>query len=603
MTEPFPLTTLFRDVVIGMRRHLRGLLLFHLYFALLTLAVIAPVTSWISGRVLATTGEPMISNQEVIAFLASPGGLLWLLAAGTLLAVVVVIEHGGMMVLAARRPERRFRESLAALGAVGRRLHDLLVLAGLMAAGHLALAAPPLLIMAAAHELFLDGAALADTMRQDPAGARQFFIVALVAGTLILLGNGWLYLRWILALPILLFERLTPRAALARSARITRNRRRWMALPLLAGGLLILLGPALLTLAFDAGGALIGLLPERMGLLVIAVVTFLLAYTLAAIVVTLGALAANSLVILTLYRQATGAATTFPRREAPRRTGWRAWGVEAVVLLFALGQTVWVLQSFEFTDSVAISAHRGSSMKAPENTLSAIEQAIEDGADYVEVDVRHTADGRVVLLHDASLLRTTGDPRRIWEVAFEEARRLDAGSWFGPAFAGERIPTLEEAIEAVRGRARLYLEIKPSPHSPGLTRDVVAILQEQDFVDSVRLGAMDPAVLWQALALEPELRTTLFLQFAIGGLDRRFDALGLRHTMVSSREVVLARRHGHEVHVWTVNDPRQMSQLIDMGVDNIITDHPDILAGILAERAELSTAELLVIKARNWLWH
>lgn len=590
------------QIFAGLRHHWRELLIYHLYFALLTLAVLAPVSSWITTRVLATSGRPVISNQEVMAFLASPAGIGWLLCAGTVTALLVFVEHGGMMVIGTRRTGRPFGESLAALGSVVRQLPGLLVLAALVIAAHLALAAPWLLLGIAAYDHWLAPLSLSQAARIRPEEFRLFTGVAALAGVLLIAGNGWLYLRWVLALPILLMERVPPTAALGRSSRLTRGRRRQMAVPLLAGLVLLALGPAVLSLLFDTAGSLIGRLPERMGLQIAAVALFLLIYVLTALVVTLLGLAANSFLLLTLYRHAAGHPTGFAARSAPRRSGVRAWGVELVIVLFALGQTAWTLNGFDLADDVSVTAHRGSSLKAPENTLPAIRQAVADGADYVEVDARQTADGHVVLHHDASLYRTTGDPRRVWEVPFDELRQLDAGSRFDPTFAGERIPTLEEAIEAVRGQARLYVEIKTSPHTPDLTRKVVATLRAADFVNQARLGAMAPGPLHQALAMEPGLKTTLFVQFSIGPLERRFDALGLRHTLVSADRVRDAHRHGQEIHVWTVNDPRRMSRLIDLGVDHIITDRPDVLATLLADRAERTTAELLLLKARNWLW-
>ena len=97
-------------------------------------------------------------------------------------------------------------------------------------------------------------------------------------------------------------------------------------------------------------------------------------------------------------------------------------------------------------DRVEVTAHRGSSSSAPENTLSAIRQAIADQADYAEIDVQETLDGVIVVLHDSDLMRVTGKKLNIWETTFAKARKLDAGSWFSPEFAGEKIPTLEEAI-------------------------------------------------------------------------------------------------------------------------------------------------------------
>lgn len=279
-----------------------------------------------------------------------------------------------------------------------------------------------------------------------------------------------------------------------------------------------------------------------------------------------------------------------------------AWTAEILVILLALGQAWFVLQSFEQQDEVAITAHRGSAFKAPENTLSAIEQAIEDGADYIEIDVRMTADGVPVLWHDADMKRVFGLDGKISDITLEQARERDAGSWFAPEFSHERIATLEEVIRTTRGRAGLYLDIKPDPKTPELTRTVVDLLQQMDAVEGTVIAAAEWYVLAQARSLEPALKTTLLAQFIVGPLwEQNFDILGLRQNRVTPAAVSQTRQSGNELHVWTVNDPDAMSRFIDMGVDNIITDRPDVLAELLGRREELTDAEVLVIKLRNWL--
>lgn len=117
---------------------------------------------------------------------------------------------------------------------------------------------------------------------------------------------------------------------------------------------------------------------------------------------------------------------------------------------------------------VQITAHRGASGSAPENTLIALQKAIEAGADYAEIDVQETSDGRLVLLHDPDLKRTTGLKKNIWQTTYNELKHLDAGSWFSDEFSAERIPLLEDAIELVRGKMLLNIELKPMVTSSSL---------------------------------------------------------------------------------------------------------------------------------------
>src|SRR5262249_45244537 len=141
-----------------------------------------------------------------------------------------------------------------------------------------------------------------------------------------------------------------------------------------------------------------------------------------------------------------------PMSRAVRLAAWAG-----VVLLggSALGQSALLAGEFAARKPVGVTAHPAGAPKGPGTPLAARRQAIADGADFAEIDVQETADGVVVVLHDKDLRRLTGDPRSIWEVPYQELRSLDAGSWFGPAFRGERIATLEEFLEAARGRIKL----------------------------------------------------------------------------------------------------------------------------------------------------
>jgi len=146
--------------------------------------------------------------------------------------------------------------------------------------------------------------------------------------------------------------------------------------------------------------------------------------------------------------------------------------VAALSLLGASVTSYGLLESGDLEDRVTIVAHRGSSKAAPENTLAAIERAIEDGAHYAEIDVQETADGVVVVLHDTDLKRLTGLDKKIWEATYDEIRELDVGSWFSPEFAGERIPTLLETFEFADRRIPLIIELKLNGHEQNLVESL-----------------------------------------------------------------------------------------------------------------------------------
>ena len=582
----------------------RPLFIYHLFFSILAFVLLAPLTAWLSTKILSTTGHPLVSHQEMVYFFLSPAGLAWLLAAESLALLLMFLHHSGMIIIADQAGNGRFHPATTALWQVGRRLPGLLALSVIQVGAHLLLASPFLLAIGVLWKVFLGNYDPYFLISQTPSIFWIYIAVISPMAAGMLICNGVLYLRWFMALPALILEKKSPKAALKASANLSRGHLRKMAVLVPGLALIVISLPILLTLLFEVlGGIVLGWLPENFAVLIPAVLMYISAYIILAVFISFLGIASNSLLIFQLYRTTSGASPVKNVGTAPPRTRFLAWSAEILLLVFALAQAGFTLHSFfDFQDNVQISAHRGSSMKAPENTIPAIEQAIIDGADYVEIDVRMTSDGVPVLLHDRDLRRVAGRPEAVWELTLDEVRRLDAGSWFHPGFSGVGIPTLEEAIEVVRGRAKLYLEIKFSPHTPDLTRNVVEVLQENDFIEDVLIGAMHSGILREVRSMEPGLRTSLLIHTFIGEPDRELlDALGLRAAITSTHDVREARRHGHELHVWTVNDRREMSKFIDMGVDNIITDVPDVLADLLEERAELSNARLLLVKLRHWL--
>ncbi|KAF0995174.1 glycerophosphodiester phosphodiesterase family protein [Geobacillus sp. TFV-3] len=241
-----------------------------------------------------------------------------------------------------------------------------------------------------------------------------------------------------------------------------------------------------------------------------------------------------------------------------------------------------------------IIAHRGASGYAPEHTLSSYRLAACMQADYIEVDVQMTKDRKLIAMHDATLARTTNAetvyPRRApWRVndfSFAELRRLDAGSWFDPRFAGERIPTLEEVIQmlkAERVEAPLYIETK----QPGIEEAVVHLLKKHGFLQQRRVmfQSFHPESLQALRPLIPHgirLIQLVGKKEAHSGRDELLqhiaiyaDGIGLPLSAVTEEWVRAAHGHGLIVHVYTVNEPHDLARLCTLGVDGLFTDYPD----------------------------
>ena len=238
-------------------------------------------------------------------------------------------------------------------------------------------------------------------------------------------------------------------------------------------------------------------------------------------------------------------------------------------------------------------AHRGFSAVAPENTLAAVRWAIAAGADMVEVDVTVTADGHVICLHDDTLDRTTDGRGPAASLPLAVIAGLDAGSWFGPRFAGERVPTLAEVLALVKGRMLVNVEIKPEAVEHGIVPKVAALIRDHAMLDQVVVSSFAPEALRRMKLSDPEVVTVSLLNNELhAGLDplEVVQEVGSRGLNLSSDEVTpdlveRCHRHGLPVSVYTVNSKRQMRRLVRMGVHAIFTDHPDRLRDVVAETA------------------
>jgi glycerophosphoryl diester phosphodiesterase len=236
-------------------------------------------------------------------------------------------------------------------------------------------------------------------------------------------------------------------------------------------------------------------------------------------------------------------------------------------------------------------AHRGYSHAAPENTLAAIRLGLVSGAELVEIDVRLTRDGVPVLMHDDGLRRTAGRSERVRELDAAEVASLDAGSWFSPQFAKERVPTLTEALDIVTAERPMLVEIKEADAGEATARAISAA----GAVDRVVIQSFLPEALAGARKALPEAPIGLLLpalegyareaQEWVSEVSRRVAVCGgcfaaVAYPAVGPRLVEYLARRGQSVWAWTVDSEERMIELASWGVGGIITNVPTVALGL-----------------------
>lgn len=238
-------------------------------------------------------------------------------------------------------------------------------------------------------------------------------------------------------------------------------------------------------------------------------------------------------------------------------------------------------------------AHRGASGHAPENTLAAFRKALALGAGFIETDLQLSRDARLVAVHDATVNRTTNGQGAIHDMTLEELRKLDAGSWFGSEFAGERVPTLEEILEfAKKHDVVFYLEMKVSSARGG-EHALISALRDSGEIARTVVISFDPAILAVIRRIEPTLMTGLLYDGQIEAPLQKALEIGARQVavrgdLVTPRLLKEARSHDLQVVCWTVNHPGHMRLLAEAGVDGIMSDYPDRLMEVARRKENAS---------------
>ena len=227
-------------------------------------------------------------------------------------------------------------------------------------------------------------------------------------------------------------------------------------------------------------------------------------------------------------------------------------------------------------------AHRGAAGSRPELTRVAFERAIELGVDMIELDVQLTRDGKLVVLHDLVLGRTVPGSGSVRDYDLADLQRLDAGSWFAAEYAGARVPSLDEVLDLTRGRVALNVEIKsPSGDWEATAQALLVALEEKDCLETTLVSSFAMGAL-RAIRLAGETVRLAVLWHRGDAADAfgHAEALGAEalhphHALVTPALIAAACQGDLRVNTWTVNEVSRMRELVDLGIDGIVSDYPE----------------------------
>lgn len=227
-------------------------------------------------------------------------------------------------------------------------------------------------------------------------------------------------------------------------------------------------------------------------------------------------------------------------------------------------------------------AHRGASGYCPENTLSAFDMAVEMKADYIELDLQLTKDGVIVVIHDLKVDRTTNGKGRVIDYTFEELCQLDAGSWFSPKFAGERILTFEEILTRYKHKIGLLIELKKPSVNPGIEDSVVSLLTKHDWKsygeNQIIIQSFEQDSMKKMSSLQPDLPIGVLVNYPINKNEVAAIAeyaafLNPKWTLVNKKLLNNLSAHNLNTFIWTIRNKKELDQIRQYSVDGIATDY------------------------------
>lgn len=594
--------SVWKEVLGILRQSMVKLFTIHLMYMALGLVLFAPLAGIVGKFLLSLSGEAVLSDMDIAMFMLSPAGIVALIVFFGLLITILIFEKASMMVLSATRMHGQNMGVVTALHFTFRHAKSIYLFTTRLLIRILIIIVPFLVVSATIAWFLITDHDINYYLAEKP----PVFIVNVVIIGLIMMVMLFVLIRkllsWSLALPLILFSGVSAADSFSKSEALAKGHK-WQilkAFALWAFAALLLSLLVLGTVHFFAG-QVVPLFYDSLKVLIVVMGAMVALLSLGNIFVTTFTSSSFATLIVVLSERYGCHINTSDLNVKEEGAGLKLTTTKVtLILIVAVTASVlagtWLLKDIQTVDNVEIIAHRGAAGKAPENTIAAVRQAINDNAHWVEIDVQETKDGEVVVIHDSDFMKISNVPTKVWEGTLDELRQIDIGSWFDPKFSAQRLPTLEEILLEAKGKAKVLIELKYYGHDEQLEQRVIDVVEKVGMSQSVALMSLKLEGVKKARALRPELETGLLLSKAIGDISKMdVDFLAINMAMMKPNFVRRAHKAGKKVYIWTANDPVSMTSMISLGVDGVITDEPAMAQNVLTQRAKLGTIERLLL--------
>ncbi len=596
------ISAISREVLKVLRKGIGKIFAIHLAYVALGVILFTPLVGIVGKLLLQLSGKTMLSDQDIIYFLLTPSGIAALILFAALLITIMAFEQASMMAVCGCSLKGLHTGVMQPLYFTARRAAKIFSFTIHLIARLLIIILPFLAAGGAIAWFLITDYDINYYLSQKPP---EFLIAALLIGLLLAAMLAVLIpklLSWSLTLPLILFGGVSPSSSFKESRKLTKGYQRLFLLTFGIWGITaLLLGAIVLGTIKFLGSNIAPIFFNSLNLLVVVLGALVAVWSLGNLFITTFTSGSFASLLVILYKRYGSGLDISDLTQEKRGRQWRMTAPRLALLLVACGGIAVIvgtslLNDIRTDDNVTIIAHRGAAGKAPENTLASIRQAIKDGADWIEIDVQETVDGEVVVIHDSDFMKLAGVNLKVWDGTLEQLKEIDIGSWFDPEFSAERVSTLVEVLEEARGKAQVMIELKYYGHDQQLEQRVVDIVEQANMVSDVAIMSLKYDGIQKVRTLRPDWVVGLLSAKAIGDtakLDVNFLAVNM--AMATPRFISNAQSAGKQLFVWTVNDQVSMSRMMSLGVDGIITDEPELAREVLAERAEMSSVERLLI--------
>lgn len=574
----------------------------HLSYLALGVLLFIPLAGIFGQFLVRLSGKTILSDLDILYFFLTPMGMLAVILFAALVITLLAFELASLMAVCLATLEERRMTLISSLFFTAARAKNIFLFALTLVVRVLLIVLPFMAIAGVIGWGLISEYDINYYLTEKPP---VFLVAAGTIGLVLILMLGVLsrnLLAWSFAFPIVLFASVKPSQTFKLSNRLTKGHRPvlfialciWTLAGTLVGGLVFgcihFLGSALAPLFFDS---MTWLVPVLGGLITL--------WAAANVLVTTITSASFVTLLLNAYLQA-GGEMAFRDFLKSKPQGEKQMTTPLLCLLLIAGAVVAVfvgnrlLDDIQTKENISVIAHRGAAGRAPENTLASFGRAIKDKCDWIEIDVQESRDGKVVVIHDQDFMKLANVNSKVWDSSLEQIQQIDVGSWFSPVFAGEKVPTLAQVLEAAKGKSQVLIELKYYGYDEQLEQRVADIVEQAGMVDKVAVMSLSYKGVKKFRALRPGWPIGLLSSKTVGNLAHLdVDFLAINMATATPGLIRRIQSSGKQVFVWTVNDPVSMFRMISFGVDGLITDEPALAADVLEEQTRLTPVERLLM--------